>query len=101
VWLDVNGDAAPAADEPGVAGVTVHLLRDGAAVDQAITDEAGAFRFTDLAPGAYTVAESQPSWLRFSTTPDEVEVSVAHDPAPVIHIGDWNGRPLWLPLLTR
>ena len=100
-WLDVNGDAMRDAGEPGLVGVTIQLLRAGAQVGQTLTGGDGAYRFADLPPGEYTVREVQPGWLRFSTTPDEATVDVLAGQQVAVNFGDWNGRPVWLPLITR
>ena len=101
VWLDADGDALPDAGEPGLAGVTIRLLRDGVQVGQAATAGDGAYRFSALPPGAYRVREIQPAWVRFSTTPDEVPVTLAAGETRTVNFGDWDGRALYLPLVLR
>ena len=61
----------------------------------------GAYRFVALTPGTYTVREVQPSWLHFSTTPDDVTVTLDAGRVAVVDFGDWNGRSAWLPLIVR
>lgn len=60
VRFDANGDGLDTPDEPGVAGVVVHL--DGTGADgfsvlprQATTDAGGGFRFDDLPAGTYVL----------------------------------------------
>ncbi|WP_305799134.1 SdrD B-like domain-containing protein [Roseococcus sp. SDR] len=57
VWLDTNNDGDQDAGELGVANVTVRLLRaDGTPTGlTTTTDAAGAYSFTNLAPGDYRV----------------------------------------------
>lgn len=100
-WLDANGDGVRDAGEPGLVGVTIRLFRAGGQVGQAATDGAGAYRFSGLLPDSYTVREVQPAWLRFSTTPDEVTVTVPPGETAVADFGDWHGWPAWLPLIVR
>ncbi|MCP5488981.1 MAG: carboxypeptidase regulatory-like domain-containing protein [Verrucomicrobia bacterium] len=60
--MDENGDGIPdAEDTNGIANVTITLL-DGNSnvVNVTTTDVAGAYAFTNLAPGAYTVVETDP-----------------------------------------
>ena len=83
--------------------MAINLFRAGLQVDQAITNADGAYRFAGMTPGTYRVAEVQPPWLRFSTTPDEVTVTVANGGEALVDFGDWNGpaRTVWLPLVVR
>ena len=79
----------------------IHVLQAGAQVDQATTGGDGAYSFVHLSPGAYTISEVPPPWLRWSTTPDEVTVEVLAGQRAEVDFGDWNGRPAWLPLIVR
>ena len=45
--------------------------------------------------------EVQPSWLHFSTTPNDVTVTLVAGRIAVVDFGDWNGRAAWLPLILR
>jgi len=101
VWHDVDGDGAWDADEPGLVGVTINLFQAGLQVGQTVTGSDGAYRFAGLLPGARTVREVQPPWLRWSTTPNEVTVAVVNGGEARTDFGDWNGRPTWLPLNLR
>jgi GEVED domain/SdrD B-like domain len=49
VWFDRNGDGLQGADEAGIGGVDVELLRGSIAVGQARTDAAGLYRFVAAA----------------------------------------------------
>jgi hypothetical protein len=57
VWDDADGDGIQDATEVGIPGVTVELY-DGAAalLGTTVTDAAGAYLFTDLCSGDYSVA---------------------------------------------
>jgi len=65
VFVDDNNNGMRDAGESGVAGVTLVLL-DAAGNSlgvTTVTDAAGAYAFTSLAPGVYGVAETQPAGL--------------------------------------
>ncbi len=56
VWLDVNRDGLQTTGEPGIPGVTVKLLRNGAVMATTATDANGYYGFGNLDPStAYTV----------------------------------------------
>src|SRR5262245_60342393 len=62
-WQDLNGDGLRDAGEPARPGITVYLdLNRNSRLDadepSQITDAAGEYSFTDLAPGTYRVAEA-------------------------------------------
>ena len=62
VWLDLDEDGVQDPNEPGISGVTVTLKdADGNVVGTAITDPNGAYSFTNLTPGDYTVVFTKPS----------------------------------------
>jgi uncharacterized repeat protein (TIGR01451 family) len=57
VWFDANDNGLQDPGEPGIAGVTVNLLNPGGTVKgTAITDAGGAFTFSGLPDGPYTVS---------------------------------------------
>ncbi len=57
VWSDANGDGVQDAGESGIGGVTLDLIDGtGAVVATATTKPDGSYLFTDVRPGAYTVA---------------------------------------------
>lgn len=67
VWLDLNNDGVQDANEQGVSGVTVRLLdRNGNLLDTTTTDNAGAYRFSDLAPADYRVEFVAPDGYAFA-----------------------------------
>ena len=56
VWLDVSRDGLQNSGEPGIAGVTVKLLRNGNVIATTTTDGGGYYGFGNLEPStAYTV----------------------------------------------
>lgn len=62
VWNDANGDGIKDGGESGLAGVTVKLYDSSAALlGTEVTDSAGAYNFTGLAAGDYTVEFLPPS----------------------------------------
>jgi subtilase family serine protease len=69
---DVDGDGVRDEGEVGLAGWTIFLDADGnGSLDGGelydVTDESGAYRFDDLLPGAYLVAEvMQDGWMQTS-----------------------------------
>jgi hypothetical protein len=67
VYFDVNNNGTKEVSELPIGGVTVTLQGTddfGEAVNRtAITDAAGAYAFTDLSPGRYTLTQQQPALL--------------------------------------
>ncbi|MGH1505186.1 MAG: SdrD B-like domain-containing protein, partial [Acidimicrobiales bacterium] len=56
VWADDDGDGVEDAGESGIAGVTVELLDGtGTVIGTDVTDASGAYLFTGLGAGTYTV----------------------------------------------
>ncbi len=75
-WIDENGDGLDAG-EPGLAGVSVSLSRDGEeAAPPARTDEQGRYGFADLDPGLYQLEFAAPPEFRIAPggSPQEIEV---------------------------
>ncbi|MDD2837004.1 MAG: SdrD B-like domain-containing protein, partial [Methanothrix sp.] len=62
---DLNGNGAKDSDEPGLAGWTIKLLKDGTEIASTQTHSGGAYSFVDIAPGSYTVEEvPQDGWTQ-------------------------------------
>jgi len=62
IHVDKNGDCVYQPGEPLLAGVTVQLIdSNGQVVASTVTDEMGQYKFSNLAPGSYTVHELQPA----------------------------------------
>ena len=60
VWNDVNANGVQDGSEPGIPGVVV-TLTNGSSTTTATTDGAGAYSFSGLVPGSYTVSITAPS----------------------------------------
>jgi uncharacterized repeat protein (TIGR01451 family) len=62
---DINGNGVKDSGEPGLAGWTIKLLKEGALVDSKVTAADGSYSFADIVPGSYTVEEvAQSGWLQ-------------------------------------
>ena len=123
VWVDVDGDGVQDAGEPGLPGVVLTLSAGadgtggpvtdaaGAAVGPVTTDADGAYAFTGLLPGAYTVTVD-PVASAAALAPYRPTVAGAGDPATDSSAGsaatavplvggqaddtlDFGFRPLW------
>jgi protocatechuate 3,4-dioxygenase beta subunit len=60
VYWDWNGDGQYMPGEAPVAGARITLKFNNQALREWVTDEDGAFRFANLAPGVYTVEKQDP-----------------------------------------
>ena len=88
VYVDANGNGIQNADEPGISGVTVTLLdENGSSVDNTTTGADGAYSFTSVTSGSYTVKETDPSGYA-STSPNSVPVSVSAGGSASASFGD-------------
>jgi len=89
VFEDLNASGERDEGEPLLSNVLITLRNeDGSLTIRRFTDEFGRYQFADLAPGCYTVTETNPEEYPVSTTPDEVDV-VIDGPMPVeVHFGD-------------
>jgi hypothetical protein len=101
IWFDIDGDGMSEAGEPGLPRVTVKLLYDGIVIDQTATVGDGSFSFPSVLPGLYRVIETQPGWVRYSSTPDEVGVEVIAGQQATVNFGDWNGLAAYLPVILH
>ncbi|MBI5216621.1 MAG: T9SS type A sorting domain-containing protein [Ignavibacteriae bacterium] len=71
---DHNGDGVKDENDEGLAGWTINLA--GSATASATTDANGAYSFTALGPGTYTVTETvQDGWLQTTTNPSSITSS--------------------------
>ena len=73
VWHDINADGVQDGGEPGIGGVTVHLKVGhdnigGPDLLTAVTTAGGAYLFTNLNPGDYTVLVDPPAGYSVSPT---------------------------------
>ncbi len=76
VWVDANSSATIDSGEAGLAGVRLTLRNpSNVVIDTMLTGPDGRYRFTNLAPGTYSVVETQPSGYT-STTPDSIPSAV-------------------------
>jgi uncharacterized surface anchored protein len=75
VFDDKNGDGARDIGEPGMEGVTVTLLHEGATFNTTMTAGDGTYAFTPLFLGDYTVQETDPEGYD-STTANDVDISI-------------------------
>ncbi len=67
IWTDTNLNGIQDTNELGLAGVAVELLQDGTNVVDATTSGSdGAYVFTNLPPGAYTIRITPPSGAIFT-----------------------------------
>ncbi|MBW3664948.1 MAG: carboxypeptidase regulatory-like domain-containing protein, partial [Actinobacteria bacterium] len=84
VWNDIDADGVQDAGEPGVGGVVVSLL-DPALVKTTTTAVDGSYRFSEVAPGTYSVAFDLGGVVGVAgfTTQDAGADDVDSDPDPV------------------
>lgn len=60
-WLDENGNGLQDSDELGIPGVTITLMKDGAAQMETTTDAYGYYHFGEVYPATYTLQVSAPA----------------------------------------
>ncbi len=93
VWNDIDRDGIWDANENGIWSVTVTVYDTfGTLVATTTTDYDGYYMFENLAPGDYTVVETNlPGWI--SSTPDSVEVSLSSGEEERVNFGDYYPYP--------
>lgn len=90
VFQDLDGDGQRGDAEPGLAGVTVHLMADvGPAENRRTTTTSaeGWFVFEQVPAGAYRLEEADPEGF-ISSTPDLLSVFVSEAHAAAVLFGD-------------
>lgn len=102
VFLDANGNGIrDAGEEAGLAGVTITLLLPGGGARTTVTAGVdGAYLFGDLAPGQYTVQQTQPVGYA-STSSDSVTVAVTANAQAVVNFGERAWTPTPSPTATE
>ena len=63
-WLDLNGDGLQGAGEGGIPGVRIEVLRNGEKVAEAVSNQYGFYRVTDLYPAAYSLRVIPPAEVK-------------------------------------
>ncbi len=82
VWVDLDNDGVQSPGEPGVGGLTVNLIDDGGAIVATdTTDASGAYQFTGVVPGDYTVEVIAPGFS-FVAANSGADDTVDSDVAP-------------------
>jgi len=76
---DLNGNGADDG-EPGLAGWTIQLSQNGQLASSQKTEADGSYKFDNLTPGSYTVAEvQQPGWARTMPKGESYSVELKED----------------------
>lgn len=83
-YEDRNGNGARDGGEPGLGGVRITLVRDGADVASTVTGSDGSYAFTlnsnanaSLRPGTYALREDVPAGFRQTAQPGAIGVGYA------------------------
>jgi len=101
VFNDVDGDGAQDASEGGIGGVTIQLRdNEGGLVGMKMTTGDGAYAFSGMAAGSYTVEETDPVGF-VSTTSNAVAVVVSADSPATANFGDRFVYKIRFPLLMK
>jgi len=91
-FYDENGNGFLDPGEPGLPGWTIRLILDGDEIANAVTDELGGYRFSDLAPGSYVVLEDlQPEWNQTAPGGGWYEITLTDRDAQRYDFGNYNG----------
>ncbi len=86
VFEDMDGDGVQGPGEAGIPGVTIQLWQGGATISTTVTASDGAYTFTNVTPGPYTVQEIDPPGYT-STTPNQQSVSVPPGGTVIVNFG--------------
>ena len=88
VFNDANGNGSQDAGELPISGVTIQLRNNaGTVIATALTNASGAYTFSNLTAGQYTVTEIDlPGYI--STTLNTVAVSLSAGTNATVHFGD-------------
>ncbi len=85
VFRDDNGDCHLDPGEIGLAGVKMELLdQDGNVIQTVFTKADGTYRFDNVAPGTYSIRETQPAGYFDSDDHAGSAGGVAHNPGDLI-----------------
>ncbi len=85
VFRDDDGDCHRDPGEPGIANVKIELLdQDGNVVATTFTDSDGQFKFENVAPGVYSLRETQPDGYYDSDDHAGTAGGFAHNPGDLI-----------------
>jgi uncharacterized surface anchored protein len=92
VYVDLNNNGLQDAGEPGIAGVAILLegtdTGGNEVTRKAFTANDGSYSFTDLAPGTYSITETQPSgWTDGQDRVGSLGGSLGNDQFTSIGIG--------------
>lgn len=75
-YNDLNRNGKQDPGEPGLSGWVIRLMSGKTVVATAITDAAGNYHFTNIAPGTYKVREThQNGWKRMSKNPKAIVIT--------------------------
>ena len=99
VFTDTNGDGAREAGEAGVGGATVFIDARGtgtldAADPQATTDASGAYSFSGIGPGSYSVHIVLPAG-QSTTTADPAVIAATSGMAATADFGETTSSPVF------
>jgi len=84
VWLDINGDGIQQIDELPLPNMRVELLQpDGELLASTITDENGAYNFTNLPPAEYYVSIVLPDGYGYAPYKATFDTSIDSDIDPM------------------